>query len=148
MNDPFEILKPCDVAWDEMEEMGGDFRHCTRCDERVYDIASMSPTEAARVAADRSNCLRVTRTENNRVLTAGRVAVLAASLVLTPSLATAAPRSPLVNPQPTERQLDRARAQAAKNIVVLRLAPTDSFCDIVPEKPSQTIQWSKIGRRS
>ncbi|MCO4772850.1 MAG: hypothetical protein KDA24_22650 [Deltaproteobacteria bacterium] len=119
MRDLFDITEPCGASWEAMTDCGDGSRHCAGCDEPVYDIASLAPREAARVASDQSNCLRVTRTADDRVLTKGRLAILAASLVLSPAVAAAGPRAPLENHRPTEKQLERGRADAAKNVVVI-----------------------------
>jgi|GEM_PF-3961805 len=116
---PFDITSPCDADWESMTPAGEGTRRCAGCDELVYDVASLDPTAAAAAAADPATCLRVTRTTDGRIVTRGRLAVLAASLVLMPAAASAGPRDPLVNHQPTEADLERGRAQAAKNRLVL-----------------------------
>lgn len=64
------IATPCRASW---EDMAGDdvVRHCTRCHKDVYDLASMTTSEAeALLARDgESPCVRLRRRRDGRVVT-------------------------------------------------------------------------------
>jgi hypothetical protein len=65
------IATPCRARW---EDMAGDdvVRHCSRCGKDVYDLASMTTSEAeALLASDGQRpCVRLRRRRDGRVVTA------------------------------------------------------------------------------
>lgn len=67
------IATPCRERW---EDMAGDdvVRHCRRCDQDVYDLASMTTAEAeallASARAGEGPCVRLRRRRDGRVVTA------------------------------------------------------------------------------
>jgi hypothetical protein len=68
--DRIEIPVPCTVPWDSMR---GDeaVRHCGRCKQQVYNLASFTRAEAVQLLTERSGrvCLRIFRRPDGTVLT-------------------------------------------------------------------------------
>jgi hypothetical protein len=69
--DSITIPTHCPVPWEEME--GDDrTRHCAKCQERVHDVAALTPAEAVELLSSpgKSPCLRIYRRTDGRVMTA------------------------------------------------------------------------------
>src|SRR6185503_11114771 len=69
--DQIEIPIPCEVAWDAME---GDalVRHCGQCRQNVYNVATMTRSEARRLLESSGGrvCVRIFRRPDGTVVTA------------------------------------------------------------------------------
>lgn len=78
--DDVRIASPCTADW---EQMTGDerVRHCAQCDQKVYDLSTLSRSEAERlVTSSQKVCVRLYRRPDGRVITrdclAGRLLLL------------------------------------------------------------------------
>jgi hypothetical protein len=70
--DRLEIASPCPMRWGELDAVAEGVRSCGRCEQRVYDVATLTRTEAAALLAAHEGqrlCVRLYRREDGRVLT-------------------------------------------------------------------------------
>ena len=72
------IASPCEVAWERMPGTER-VRHCSECNQSVYDISSLSAHEAIRLLEDSGGnvCVRLYRRADGKVLTRDCAAVRA-----------------------------------------------------------------------
>jgi hypothetical protein len=81
LND-IHIAEPCTFDW---EQMSGDDRqrHCSKCENPVHDLSTMSADEAnALLRSAQAPCVRILRREDNSIVTADSRRGFARRLVL------------------------------------------------------------------
>jgi hypothetical protein len=68
LND-IRVASPCSVPWNQMN--GDDrSRHCSQCNQAVYDISALTADEAADLLASHGDvCVRLYRREDGTVMT-------------------------------------------------------------------------------
>src|SRR5580692_1501491 len=68
--DKIQIASPCPVSWEKMA--GGDqVRHCSQCNQKVYDLSTMTAEESLALLADSDGnvCVRLFRRKDGKVMT-------------------------------------------------------------------------------
>ncbi len=67
LND-IRVASPCPAAWDQMS--GNDReRHCSLCDQPVYDLSATTAAEAVELLNAKSVCVRLYRRRDGKVIT-------------------------------------------------------------------------------
>ena len=75
--DKIEIASPCPVSWAQMS--GNDqVRHCAQCDQKVYDLSTMTAGESLALLADSDGnvCVRLYRRKDGKIMTKDCVAYM------------------------------------------------------------------------
>ncbi len=68
----YEIASPCNEKWEQMKKINNSCRHCSQCENLVYDIKEMSEDDVQQLFSTNPNhlsfCLKVYQRTDGRVL--------------------------------------------------------------------------------
>jgi len=68
--DTVRVASPCPASWQEMSG-DGHVRHCSICQQAVYDLSALTRLEAEKLIREREGrlCIRIHRREDGKVMT-------------------------------------------------------------------------------